>query len=247
MSSSAFFEIIQPGNRVDFWAISEELGNTQSDAIMEEKKFSISKVFDVDEDDNIHIIMPTEKMKTILILLDVEYRLYFYCKKGIYTCEAVCVDRYKEDNVMVAVFEPTTELTKEQRREYYRYSCIIGMNTRKLTEVEDYNFHKRKSTQLLPEPVDKSVIVDISGGGMRFVSHDIYEDSSLVHCRFMLEIQDKMKVYDLVVRIISSYPVANNINNTEYRCQFLYISNAEREEIIKFIFEQERKLRRGRR
>lgn len=246
MSDLRFFDIIQPGNRVDFWALSEEEIDTENDGFMEEKKFSISKVYDVDDDENIHVFMPVEKLKTILVPLDVDFRLYFYCKHGIYTCEARCIERYKEDSVMVAVFEPYTSLSKQQRREYYRYSCIIGMNTRKLSEAEDYRFHEQKNAQLLAEPQDKSVIVDISGGGMRFVSRDKYDDSSLVHCRFMLEIQGKSKIYDVVVRVISSYPVANNKSNTEYRCQFLYIPTAEREEIIKFIFEQERKLRHGR-
>lgn len=235
------FDILSPGDRVDLQSVSRSLNEDNDD-----KKFYISKVYDIDEDGDIDIVMPMEKLKVILLSIDEEFDLYFYAKKGIYKCRATVIERYKDEQNFIATFEPDTELEKQQRREYYRYDCVIGMNTRLLSDGEAEQFNEMKDTMLLREPQDKSVIVDISGGGLRFVSAEHYETGKLVLCKYMLSVRGESKIYSSVVRLIASYPVVNNPKNTEYRGQFVYIDDKEREEIIKYIFEEERRMRKRR-
>ena len=65
--------------------------------------------------------------------------------------------------------ELTSNLRKYQRREYYRFSCALEMNSRKL-EPEEVKAVDRNQLYLVPGlPAKRSVIVDISGGGLRFV------------------------------------------------------------------------------
>lgn len=235
------FDIVSPGDRVDLQLISDNINDNPEDA-----PFYITKVYDVDDDGDVDIVMPMEKLKVVLLSIDDEYELFFYAKKGIYTCKATVIERYKEDNTFIATLEPYTELKKQQRREYYRYDCVIGMNTRELSESEAERFYEYKEPELFSDPQDKAVIVDISGGGIRFVSSEHYTNGNMILCKYMLNSGDTTKVYTSVIRLLSSFPVANNPKNTEYRGQFMFMDERVREDIIKYIFEEERKMRHRR-
>ncbi len=233
--------IVQPGERVDLQTISI----TRSDEADEERKYYISKVYDITED-RIEILMPMEQTKLILLPVDAEYDLYFYAKKGIYTCKGRVTERYKNESVYVVVLQMITELSKHQRREYYRYGCVLGMVSKQLKMEEENAYLQDKFIEKLPEPQEKSVIVDISGGGLRFVSAQRYDNSRLVICRFVLTVKVESKSFTCVVRVLGSRPVGNGTNNIEYRGQFVFLDNFDRESIIKYIFEEERRLRHRR-
>lgn len=232
-------DVLGLGDRIDLVENDDSLTD-------EEKKFYITKVYDINEDGQLEVLMPMEKLKTVLLSQNSEYVLYAYGKKGIFTCNVTVAERYKTDSVIVAVLDLDTELKKQQRREFFRYDCVIGMNSRELTDEEAVLFLDKHDTRLLPTPTDKSVIVDISGGGLRFVSPAKYNKGNLILCRYMLNVHEESRTYDSVVRLLSSYPVANNAKNTEYRGQFLFIGNNDREDIIKYIFEEERRMRQKR-
>ena len=59
--------IVQPGERVDLQTISI----TRSDEADEERKYYISKVYDITED-RIEILMPMEQTKLILLPVEAE-------------------------------------------------------------------------------------------------------------------------------------------------------------------------------
>ena len=229
------YEIVRPGDRVDIESADGREGS--------EKKYYITKVYDIKEDNLAEIMMPMEKTHLIVLSVGAQYELFFYAGKGIYACRAEVVDRRNDNGVAVAVLQPITALQRHQRREYYRYDCIIGMNARELSDQEAAIYEEKGRMDLLAEPADKAVIVDISGGGVRFVSAAHYESGKLVHCRFILPVKGVNKAHDLVVRILSAVPVANSNVNKEYRGQYLKLEEGDREDIIRFIFEEERKVR----
>ena len=76
------------------------------------------------------------KTKLILLPIDGEYDLCFYTAQGLYQCFARIIDRCKSNNVYVLVFELTSNLRKHQRRDYYRFSCVLDMKTRELKQEE---------------------------------------------------------------------------------------------------------------
>ncbi len=232
-------DVVRPGDRVDFETIPERFASD----IEGEKKYYITKVYDVNEDGTVELVMPIDKGKLIVLSEGEEYDLYFYAGKGIYACRGRVVSRRRDDNIAVGVLEPLTELKKHQRREYYRYGCVVGMTTRQLPEWEEKDYMEKNRLDVLAEPTEKSVIVDISGGGLRFVSAEDYDLDRLVNCRFMLTVKGVTKTHNLVMRILSVAKMPNNAGNKEYRGQFIYIENGEREDIISFIFEEERKMR----
>lgn len=240
MSDIKVSDVLKPGERVDL----EMIPVTDGAESEEEKKYYITKIYDIPDDDHVDVLMPMEKTKLLLLEVDAEFQAFFYSSKGLYSCEARVAERYREEQFVAASLELTSPLKKQQRREYYRYSCVIGMNTRLLTDEEAERFAATMSCGFFDPPEDKSVIVDISGGGIRFVTQAAYEKGKQVFCRFFLADGEQQKIYSCVVRILNSQPVGNHTKNVEYRGEFRYLDDKERESIIHYIFEEERRMRR---
>ena len=230
---------ILPGERIELQAVAKGL-KAESDA---NKKVYQSKVFDILTEDRLEITMPMEKTKLILLPVDAEYDMYFYAKSGLFQCFARIIDRYKSNNVYILVVELTSNLRKFQRREYYRFSCALEMGTR-ILEEEEVTAVDKKQDYLVPGlPLQRSVVVDISGGGIRFVADRKYEVGSLMYCKYQLVINGNVKEYNLVGKILHCYEIANRPGDYEHRLRYINITEAEREEIIRYIFEEERKNR----
>ena len=229
------------GNRVELQAVRRLKLN--EDMVNEERKVYTTKVYDILSDERIELLMPMEQTKLILLPVDGEYELCFYTDNGLYQCIAKVVDRYRDNNVYVLALDLTTNLRKYQRREYYRFSCALEMDSRELLkeEIEQLN-HSHNSLQ--PEiPLRRSVIVDISGGGLRFVSNLEYEKGSMILCNYNLVVDDVLKHYSLVGKVLETKELENRPGVYEHRVQYMNMDVDEREEIIKYIFNEERKSR----
>ena len=229
-----------PGNRIEMQAV-ERVKNADE---AEKKKVYQSQVYDIVSEDRLEIVMPMEKSKLILLPVDAEYDLYFYTQSGLYQCFARVVDRYKNNSVYILVLDLTSNLRKFQRREYYRLGCALEMNTRPL-EKEEVKAIEQKNNFLVPGlPLKRSVVVDISGGGIRFVGDYAYEPDCLICCKYHLVIDGRDKEYNLAARVLTCKELENRPGTFEHRAQYIHIDTEEREEIIRFIFEEERKHRR---
>ena len=165
-----------PGNKVEV----QSAGRVKFADEEEQKKVYQTTVYDIVSEEQLELYMPMEKSKLILLPVGAEYDLYFYTPAGLYQCFAKVVDRYKTDNKYILLFELSSNLRKFQRREYYRLSCALEMNARVL-EKEEIKALEQKSKYLVPGlPLKRSIIVDISGGGIRFVGDYAYEPESLI-------------------------------------------------------------------
>lgn len=228
-----------PGDKIELQAVNRVKKED------DEKKIYTSKVYDVLTDDRLEIIMPMEKTKLILLPIDGEYDVCFYTSMGLYQCFTRIIDRYKSNNVYVLVLELTSNLRKHQRRNYYRYSCVLDMKMRELKQEEVQAVEANQVVLVPGLPLRRSLIVDISGGGIRFISDHEYETGSFVYCTYQLINGSIPKDYEVVGKILSAKPVANRPGEFEHRVQYVNLATDTREEIIKFIFEEERRLRRN--
>ena len=228
---------VTPGCRVDLQAIDRLKEESKGG----EHKSYQSKVIDVLSEDRIEISMPMEKTKLILLPVDGEYDLYFYSDNGLYQCYARVVDRYKNNRLYVLVLDLISNLRKHQRREYYRFSCALEMNSRQLQEEEVALAGKREEALIPQLPLKSSVIVDISGGGLRFVANYAYEAQSLILCKYHLLVGGENKEYNLVGKVLNVRELESRKGVFEHRVQYVNVNATEREEIIKYIFDEERK------
>ena len=186
-----------------------------------------------------------EKTKLILLPVDSEFDLVVYQKTGLYQCFVRIIDRYKSNNVYILVVELTSNLRKHQRREFYRFSCALEMCARNLQEEEIQAVENNLPYALTPGlPLKQSVIADISGGGLRFLSTQRYEPDSLLYINYNLLKGGEKKMYEVVGKVLSVKELENRKGTYEHRVQYYDMDEKTREEIIKYIFEEERKNRR---
>lgn len=208
------------------------------------KKTYASMVHEILSEDTLEIVMPTEQSKLILLPIDSEYDMVIYGKNGLYQCFVRIVDRYKSNNMHVLVVELTSNLRKYQRREFYRFSCALEMGGRNLVEEECQAIENKVPYELVPGiPLKQSVIVDISGGGIRFISSQRYETDSLMYCTYQLHVNGVRKKYEIIGKVLGVKELENRRGVFEHRVQYYNIRKDVREEIIKYIFEEERKSR----
>lgn len=204
----------------------------------------ICKVHDFLSEEEIEITMPIEKGKLVVLSLDQKFDCFFFSKGNIYQGSARVADRYKKENIYIIKFEMLSGLRKVQRRDYYRLSCAIPIEIRYLIPVERVAL-ERDEVKILPnQEYKKGIIIDISGGGLRFVTRYELDMQKMIFCKFQL-MADDTKSYEIPAHILYMKEIdASGVKNYEYRVQFANITEIQREEIIKYIFEKEREYRR---
>lgn len=226
---------ISPGNKIQLQKIQRI---KEED---EERKLYDSQVIDIISDDRIEVSMPFVKSKLVLLPVYGEYNVFFYTQGGLYQCSARVADRYKNNNVFSVLLDLTSNLRKYQRREFYRFSCALEMNSRTLEEKE-IQAVESNTNLLVPElPLQRSIIVDISGGGLRFVSNYAYEVDSMILCKYDLWISGESKNFNLIGKVLAVKEVENRPGVYEHRVQYVNMDKENREEIVRYIFDAERK------
>ena len=232
--------LVSPGDKIDLQAV-ERLREEKEDS----KKVYYSQVHEILSSDRMEIIMPTEKTKLVLLPVDSVYDIVIYTQGNIYQCFVRIVDRYKSNNLYILVVELVSNLRRYQRREFYRFSCALEMSARTLADEEIKLLERKEKFKAIQGvPLKKGIIVDISGGGLRFISEENYEKDSLIYCTYQLLINGENKECGIVGSIISVKPVENRDGVYEHRVKYIDIGVEKREEIIRYIFQEERKNRK---
>lgn len=234
-------KFISPGDKI-------ELKSTVSVVLpdgTEGVKTYKSSVYDILDDGRLELVMPMEQTKLVLLPVDGEYDVCFFSHGGMYRADVRIVDRQKTNGTYILVVEMISSLHKYQRREYYRFNCIVEMAAREMTKQETDAFAKGLSHLVSEKDMTRGVIVDISGGGTRFVSRQKFNEDSIILMKFNLSIQENEKSFLLAAKVIYSGEIENRENEYENRVKFEFIDTITREEIIKYIFDEERKNRKN--
>ncbi len=233
--------IISLGDRIELQEMERSIVPTPD----QQKKVYNSTVYDILSEDVLEITMPMEQTKLVLLPVDGEFDMVFYGATGLYQCFARIVDRYRSNNVYILKVELTSNLRKYQRREFYRFACALELRARSLEEEELQAIEGNKPCLLQKElPLRRSVIVDISGGGLRFMSVQKYEPGSFVYCSYDLVRDGQRKRYELIGKVLAVNELLNRPGTYEHRVQYHDMDVNVREEIIRFIFEEERRNRK---
>lgn len=234
-------KIISPGDKLEMKSTVSVVLPDGTEGIKTYK----SSVFDVLDDGQIEIVMPTEQTKLVLLPVDGEYDVCFFSHGGMYRADVRIVDRQKVNGTYIIVTELISNLHKYQRREYYRFNCIVEMTAREMSHQETEAFSKGLTYLVSEKNMDRGVIVDISGGGTRFVSKQQFVEGHIILMKFTLSIMDKERPFLLAAKVIYSGEIENRKDEYENRVKFEFIDNTTREEIIKYIFDEERKNRKN--
>lgn len=231
-------KFVIPGDKVEISTIKKE-GQTTP------KKIYHTAVYDVNNDEEVKLIMPMDQGRLILLPIDNEYDICFYTKQGLYQAYARVKDRYKNNNIYVVTLELTSNLRKHQRREYYRLNTVLEMKCICIPEDAEVdirgNVVEFLDTSLT---VVNGTIVDISGGGVRFISKSQFNKEDKIQFSFSLRSAQGIQEFSVVGTILHSDEIEKRPGEYENRVQFTVIDTEDRENIIKYIFEEQRKIRR---
>lgn len=220
---------VEVGSRV-------ELRPIRKDSNIE--KTHISKVNQVLGSDKLEILMPIEDSKIVLLARNILYDLYIYSSGGLFQCKVKAGERYKSGNIYLQQLVVLSQIKKCQRREFYRYECAIPISSRHLYEEE-----KKSLVWNEMVPGVEGETLDIGGGGVRFKTKESYEPGEMMVCILKLPINEGEKEIQTLGKVLS----VKSVEFTKYfevRVQFEKISNKARENIIQYIFEDERKRRK---
>lgn len=243
--------IVTIGDKIDLVKLMSSHEN------LEKPKQYLSKVLDLIDNMNAKIAMPMDHARIIPLEIGDKYQFYIYTKKGLYQCRGVITNRYKEEALYILEVQFTSDLEKYQRREYYRLSCILDIEYRPVTEEElrltkelnKTEFHNDEEKQQIFDRLDSlqsawipAVISEVSGGGARFNSRMIHEKGDIIKISITFHMHERIEDYELKAKVISSGLISNRSGLYENRVEFSEIEQEQRETIIKFVFEEERKL-----
>lgn len=238
-------DIINIGDKVDLRIIKRTKVDNN---IEKDYRTYKSKIVDLINENTVKLVMPIEGGNIVLLPLEGVFDIFFYTNNGLYQSKGKVIERLKENNLFVFIFEMTQPIKKNQRREFYRFNCIIDMKYASITESE--------SKMILPEVIEEArgnkikwsdgFIVDISGGGIRITTNNEFAKGSYIITNFNLMINHIMKQYSTVVKVISSEKILNRSGQYESRGKYISLRKEEIEEIVRYIFEEERKSRKNR-
>ncbi|WP_427338668.1 flagellar brake protein [Caloranaerobacter sp. DY30410] len=189
-----------------------------------------SQILDI-IDDNIYIISgPIQKSALIPLhvgsLIEISY---FREDKGRFIFKAKIIEREYKDIYKLKI-EKISCITKLQERNYYRLSV-------KLDVQKVYNL---KLDDEEKETIENCIAKDISGSGIR------------VFCNFKHSVGDLIKLHisikDFSITALGTVVRVQEIENDKFKfslgIKFIEIKDEDRERLIKYIFEQQRKLRK---
>lgn len=239
-------EVIHLGDKVDIRVLQKVEQTRDTDEAVTVYK---SQVLDIRENGNLELSMPTTRGRLELLMLGIRYELVFYSGGSLYRAVGVVKERYKTDNLYMVEIELKSQPEKFQRREYYRLPCLLDFRYFPVTEeqaaLEDMDdiFDALREEGILEKPLLGSIL-DLSGGGLRFqVSQELDPDTHLL-AELNLRSQTMNRQLYVIVSVISSKRVERLPDiRYEIRGKFVMKDDRIREQIIRYIFEEERRTR----
>lgn len=224
------------GDRIELIHIKSAIGRKVSD-----KKYG-SQVLDFDGDRTAKIAMPIREGKVIPLEIDDDYNLCFFTNSGLYQCTAQIKKRYTENRMYVMDVIFLTPLKKFQRRKFYRLDCLFPIRYRIVPKEQ---FEKKNEAEQDNEKDEilwkEGTISDLSGGGIRFHGNVECKKEDLVEIVLPLSLQSGIVPLSLYMKVVSCVHFEGSRVAYETRGEFLNINEKERETVIKYVFEEQRR------
>ena len=224
------------GDRIELIHIKSAIGLKVSD-----KKYG-SQVLDFDGDRTAQIAMPISEGKVIPLEIDDDYNLCFFTNSGLYQCTAQIKKRYTENRMYVMDVIFLTPLKKFQRRKFYRLDCLFPIRYRIVPKEQ---FEKKNEAEQDNEKDEilweEGTISDLSGGGIRFHGNVECKKGDFVEIVLPLSLQSGIIPLSLYMKVVSCVHFEGSRVAYETRGEFLNINEKERETVIKYVFEEQRR------
>ncbi len=190
-----------------------------------------SMVYEIVDDTHMLIQAPLESGRIIPLEKEVIYYACIYTDRGLYRGEVEMIKRLKDNKLHYLELVFLTPMKKYQRRQFYRMNCILSFQ---------YTFEEEADNVWM-----KGTLLDISGGGIRFSTDKLLDIDVNVKCNLELIVKDYVIELKTTGIVLQSKPIEPDRISFQNRIMFDSLNLEDREKIIKFIFEEERRRRKN--
>lgn len=194
----------------------------------------LSQVDEIDENGEVVVTAPIRLGRVVTLNKRRDYIFDFYGTNGIYRTIPEIVDTVKEGQLyFIRIRINPASIKKIQRRNYFRLDSLITID---ILGSEHPTIKELKHEYPLPEEV---LCVNISGGGMKFLSKNKYMSGEEIDTSFVLPVRESQVEFSLKGSVIDSEPLEDAANRFVHRIKFSSILPKQREDIIRYVFEQQ--------
>lgn len=202
--------------------------NDRIEVINEEKSYK-ALIMDV-QDDFIKINLPVYDGEYLMVHSKEIIEMNSYLEDGgCYNFNAEVISRGKEDNILYYRLSKPFNITKIQRRNFFRVGLTVITEYKKITMVEEEDFDNI--------PYKNGIMVDLSAGGLRLKVRDNITKDDLILV--------KLKIDELNLELKCDIVRIENTADKEKLCglRFINITTAQSESIVRELFKIMRKQR----
>ncbi|WZL74863.1 PilZ domain-containing protein [Clostridiaceae bacterium 35-E11] len=209
------------GERIEIELIDSNIGI--------KKKQLTSQVMDKINDYTIFVATPIYHNVLFPITIGTTIKIKYFKKSiGMYVFTAEVIGRKNIQGLSYIKVKRTSDITRAQRRNFFRLEVLLNAQIKQLKPYD------------AEEKVINALTKDISGGGTRIISKENLEVNSIVEIRVEME-QEPIVLKGKVIRCVS---YEESDYNYESAIVFVNIHEKTREQIISFIFDYQRKMKK---
>lgn len=205
----------------------------------ENSKVYLSQIVDIKDKTNLRIYSPIYERAIVPLVVGGKYEVLFLTEIGFFKCDVIIKKRIKKEGFHFVDIVIISDLQKVQRRNYFRLKCLLDMKFKIIYDDKDIvKYMDKEIFDKKDNSFHQGVVKDISGGGMRFISN--YQIESGYKVQTFINLSGN--IINIISSLVHKQPNNHEYYKYEYRMKFDNITNLDKENIIKYIFEEQRRL-----
>ena len=189
-------------------------------SIFDENDFVYRCVIQGINEDDVLINIPMGEGKFYFLDENIEYEMNYYNESSYYTFKTTLLEQVKneENNIPLYRLQKPYDVIKIQRRDFVRVDLIDCITFQREGETKWY----------------EGLILDLSGGGIRFSTYEVLEVDKLLRCRLLLNIDEEVLINAKIIRCDGK----NTRYQYIYALEYVDIKESIREKIIRRVYKQ---------
>jgi c-di-GMP-binding flagellar brake protein YcgR len=205
-------KIIEAGSLIEIKSIDED----------DAPKYR-TRVENADTQGEVGVVVPISEGSPLMVHSGDRFELTYSTDASLYIQQAEVIRRYMSGPIACVLFSLIGKAKRINRRQYFRMPVLIEGKTR----VEDEDDHPMTT-------------INLSAGGVRFITVEQYKKGTKILVQFKLDDQ----MIELEAEVISTGLMRDSIRRYDTRAKFTNVTSTVERIILQFLFEQQRNIKR---